>query len=142
MNEVNTAQPASPRANRASSQGSANLRFIPTQPGKTGNSLPLAPQLPQTNAQTNTSVAAAPLVDTPENARQKVEAAIASINEYMQSVQRELRISVDEELNRTIVRVIDSDSGELVRQIPHEVVLDLARKLKVDGEFQLLDALG
>jgi flagellar protein FlaG len=53
-----------------------------------------------------------------------------------------LQFSVDEETERTVIKVIDSESGELIRQIPDEVFLELARKLNDDGGFQLIDALG
>lgn len=71
--------------------------------------------------------------------RQDLETALSSINEFVQSVQRDLRFSVDDELGKTIIKVIDSDSGDVIRQIPEDVVLELARKLKNDGGFQLVN---
>jgi len=76
-----------------------------------------------------------------ENA-EKLESAVASINDYVQSIQRDLQFSVDEDLNETVIKVVDRDSGELIRQIPEEVFLELARKLKEDGELRLMNALG
>ena len=73
---------------------------------------------------------------------QSLEAAVASINEFVQLVQRDLHFSVDEELEKTIIKVVDSHSGELIRQIPEDVFLELARKLKDDGELHLVNALG
>lgn len=74
--------------------------------------------------------------------RQNIEAAVASINDFVQSVQRDLQFSIDDELDRTVIKVIDSDTGNVIRQIPEEVFLDLARKLKDDGQLQLVHALG
>lgn len=71
-----------------------------------------------------------------------VEQAISSINDYVQSVQRNIQFSVDEELDRTVVKVVDRSSGELIRQIPEEAFLELARKLNDGGDLQLIDALG
>lgn len=76
-------------------------------------------------------------VDTVE-----VEQAVASINEYVQSLHRDLHFTVDRELDQTVVKVLDGDTGEVIRQIPDETVLELARKLNDDGEFQLINALG
>lgn len=71
-----------------------------------------------------------------------VEQAVASISDYVQSVQRDLQFSVDEELNQTVVKVVDGRSGDLIRQIPEEAFLELARKLNDGGGLHLLDALG
>lgn len=73
---------------------------------------------------------------------QDVNSAVEFINDYVQSIQRDLHFSVDEDLEKTVVKVMDSDSGEVIRQIPEEVVLELARKLNEGGDFQLIDALG
>ena len=71
-----------------------------------------------------------------------LEIAVASVNSYVQSIQRDLQFTVDEELERTVIKVVDSGSGELIRQIPEDIFLELARNLKQDGEFQLVNALG
>ncbi|MBC6907413.1 methionine synthase [Saccharophagus sp. K07] len=75
-------------------------------------------------------------------ASEKLQEAVVSINEYVQSIDRDLLFTVDEDTNRTVVKVIDSASGDLIRQIPEEVFLHLARKLNDDGEFKLIDAIG
>lgn len=71
-----------------------------------------------------------------------VETAVSKVNDYVQSIQRDLQFSVDEELDQTVVKVVDGSSGELIRQIPEEVFLELARKLNENGELQLMNALG
>ena len=40
-----------------------------------------------------------------------------------------LRFSIHEPTGRTVVRVINKDNGETVREIPNEKILDLAAKL-------------
>jgi len=72
----------------------------------------------------------------------KLQSAVANVNDYVQSIQRDLQFSVDDELAQTVIKVVDSDSGELIRQIPEDIFLELARRLNDDGEFQLLNALG
>lgn len=71
-----------------------------------------------------------------------LEEAIATINDYVQSIQRDLQFSVDEELDKTVVKVVDSHSGEVIRQIPDAVFMELARKLQDEGELQLVNAFG
>ena len=67
----------------------------------------------------------------------RVEQAVARLNDYVQSTQRDLRFSVDKDLGRTVVRVIDSNSQEVIRQIPNETALNLARNLKGQIEADL-----
>ena len=47
---------------------------------------------------------------------------------------RNLELSINEELNRTVIKVVDAESGEMIRQIPSEKVLQLAEKLKESDE--------
>jgi flagellar protein FlaG len=49
---------------------------------------------------------------------------VAKINDYMQNLNRNLQFSVDEGSGDTIVKVIDSETDKVVRQIPSEEVLD------------------
>ncbi len=49
---------------------------------------------------------------------------------YLQGVQRELRFEMDEEAGRTVVRVVDAASGEVIRQIPPEEMLAAAKALE------------
>jgi flagellar protein FlaG len=49
---------------------------------------------------------------------------VAKMNDYMQNFNRSLKFSVDEGSGDTIVKVIDSETEKVVRQIPSEEVLD------------------
>lgn len=59
----------------------------------------------------------------------ELQEVVDSISEFIQSVQRNLEFSVDEESGRVVVKVLARDSGELIRQIPSEEVLKLAQNL-------------
>lgn len=59
-----------------------------------------------------------------------VQDAVTQMNEYIQSTQRDLRFSIDEDLGETIVKVVDRQTDEVIRQIPNEVFLKLARSLQ------------
>ncbi len=61
---------------------------------------------------------------------QRVEQAVAQLNDYVQSLQRDLRFTVDDDLGRAIVHVVDRNTQEVIRQIPNETALRLARNLK------------
>lgn len=57
----------------------------------------------------------------------QLEAAVVTLETYFQSVSRSLRISVDDEAGTTVITVVDQATDEVVRQIPSEEVLALAR---------------
>lgn len=61
---------------------------------------------------------------------QELGQAVDSINAHIQNLQRSLQFSVDEELGRTIVKVLDSETEEVIRQIPTEEVLAIAHTIK------------
>ena len=58
-----------------------------------------------------------------------VRQAVEDINSHFQSVGRDLKFQVDKESGRTIITVLDSETKEVVRQIPPEEVLNLAQRL-------------
>lgn len=60
---------------------------------------------------------------------ERLTKAVADLNEYVQNVRRNLEFNVDEESGRTVIKVIDSESRELVRQIPVEEILEISRRL-------------
>ena len=60
----------------------------------------------------------------------ELEAAVSQVADYVQNVQRNLSFSVDQDSGHTVVKVIDSDSEEVIRQIPSEELLALARRLR------------
>ena len=68
---------------------------------------------------------------TPSNAGiDELRDDIGEVQTYLQRFSRDLEISVDEELGATVVRVIDTATDRLVRQIPAEDVLEIARFLR------------
>ncbi len=61
---------------------------------------------------------------------QEVKKAVAQIEQYVQSAQRDLRFHIDEELGRLIVHVIDRSTQKTIRQIPSEEVVKMARNFR------------
>lgn len=60
---------------------------------------------------------------------EKVEAAVSQISDFVQNFQRDLQFSIDEDSDRLVVKVVDSETQEVIRQIPSEEMLRIARKL-------------
>ncbi|MGB5827175.1 MAG: flagellar protein FlaG [Pseudomonas mandelii] len=61
--------------------------------------------------------------------QEKLKMAVQEIEKFVQSVKRNLEFSIDEPSGKVVVKVIASDSGEVIRQIPNEEVLKLANSL-------------
>ena len=59
--------------------------------------------------------------------REELSGAIDQLNGYLDETQHGLRFSIDENSGRTIVRVIDTETDEVIRQIPSEEMLVLIR---------------
>ena len=55
--------------------------------------------------------------------------AVAQLNDYVQSIQRSLSFSVEESSGQTVIQVYDSETQELIRQIPSEEALELAEAI-------------
>ncbi|WP_409278287.1 flagellar protein FlaG [Pseudomonas defluvii] len=60
---------------------------------------------------------------------EKVKSAVKEIEKFLASNRRNLEFSTDEESGKIVVKVIASETGELVRQIPSEEVLKIANSL-------------
>ena len=59
-----------------------------------------------------------------------LERASAQIESYVRSSGRDLQFRVDDESGRVVVSVRDSETGELIRQIPNEEVLRIAHAIE------------
>jgi len=61
--------------------------------------------------------------------REQIEDAVATIQEFVQSVRRSINFAVDDGSGRVVVKVTDAGSGDVIRQIPSEEALKLAENL-------------
>ena len=59
-----------------------------------------------------------------------LDRAVSRLQEYVQVVRRNLEFSIDETTDRLVVKVVDAETEEVVRQIPSEEALALARRLQ------------
>ncbi len=66
--------------------------------------------------------------------RQNLQEAVSMLNQQMASTKRGLGFQVDEAVGGPVVTVRSAESGEVVRQIPNEVVVRVAHNIeKVKG---------
>lgn len=69
----------------------------------------------------------------PEVTREAVMEAVSDISDYVQNISRELQFQVDDEIGSTIVTVVDRDTGDIIRQIPSEEIVQLAHYIAENG---------
>jgi len=69
----------------------------------------------------------------------KVKGAVSEIEKFLSSTRRNLAFTMDEESGQVVVKVIASDTGELIRQLPSEEALRIAHNLN-DVNSLLFDA--
>ena len=65
-----------------------------------------------------------------ERMKQNLEATIGRLNEQMRDGGRNVTFAMDETLGRPIVVVRKEDTGEVIRQIPNEVVVKVAHNIE------------
>ena len=78
----------------------------------------------------------APTAGEPERA--DLEKAVTDIREFVQAAQRKLDFSIDDSSGRIVVKVIATETGDVIRQIPSETALKLAQSLS-DASSLLFD---
>lgn len=59
----------------------------------------------------------------------ELQEAVSKLNEHAQSLQRSLEFGIDDDSGRSIITVIDSETREVIRQIPSEITLSIAKRL-------------
>ena len=65
-----------------------------------------------------------------EETKDRLENSVQRLNELVSSVQRDLQFSIDQQSGKTVITVLDSSTEEIIRQIPSEEVLTLARNIE------------
>jgi flagellar protein FlaG len=65
-----------------------------------------------------------------EQARTELAQLLDELNEQSRKEGRNLNFSMDDEVNRLVITVRQTETGEVIRQIPSEAVLRLAHNLK------------
>jgi flagellar protein FlaG len=86
-----------------------------------------AEQNGRNNAQASNSIA---------TDQQQVVDAVEKLSKFVSSIRPEISFSVDEDSGTRVVKIIDRQSKEVVRQIPSEEAIQLAQALdKLQGLF-------
>lgn len=70
-----------------------------------------------------------PVEERPEIELPDVSRVVQNLNQFMESSRRSLNFRIDEITGRTIITVLNPETQEIVRQIPPEEFLTIARTL-------------
>lgn len=66
---------------------------------------------------------------TQDLTEEELDDTISQLNDSLQNVQRNLEFSIDKDAGRIVINVKDKETDEVLRQIPSEEILELARNL-------------
>ncbi|MNC17044.1 flagellar protein FlaG [compost metagenome] len=100
----------------------------------------VAPQgvTPNVTGEADQPKAEAEKASNSEPKRDELEKAVTDIQEFVQAAQRNLDFSIDDSTGRVVVKVIATETGLVIRQIPSEAALKLAQSLS-DASSLLFD---
>jgi flagellar protein FlaG len=59
-----------------------------------------------------------------------IREAVDEMQSRVQMVRRDLQFTIDEDTQEVVVKVLDRESGEVVRQIPSEEVLAMLKRMR------------
>jgi len=66
---------------------------------------------------------------SPAEQEERAKAAADKINEFIESFTRDLQFTIDKDTDRVVVKVVNRKSGDVIRQIPSEEALKIAKAL-------------
>jgi flagellar protein FlaG len=71
-----------------------------------------------------------------EAGREDIEESVEKLNEFIRPYVTSLQFSVDEDVGQVVVKIMDNETREVVKQIPSEEALELAKALdRIKGLF-------
>lgn len=65
----------------------------------------------------------------PPPTREQVEQAAARVADVLRGTTSRLQIEIDPDLHKAVIKILNGESGEIIRQIPAQELLDLAKHL-------------
>jgi len=66
--------------------------------------------------------------------RRQVEEAVKAVNEFIRPLNNSLQFNIDDDTGKTVVKVVDMATKEVIRQFPSEEMLSIAKAIdKMQG---------
>ena len=89
----------------------------------------------QSTAEKRQEIASAqPAAVKQKNSSKQLDDSISQLNNALQNIQRNLEFSIDKDVGMIIISVKDKKTDEVIRQIPSEEFLELAKNLQAANE--------
>ena len=76
-----------------------------------------------------------PSSPAPTPTREQVEQAAARITDVLRGTTSRLEIDIDPDLHKAVIKIRNGESGEIIRQIPTQELLDLAKSINEPKGF-------
>ena len=122
MSELQLSGAASELTRRPAVQESPRKEFT----GVTQDNKIATPSADQAKGEDENSVKSA---QKAEDERKRLSEASSNLNEFMQTMQRNLKFTVDEVSGESVIAVHDAKTDELIRQIPSKEALELIHNM-------------
>lgn len=105
------------------------LKAISTHYSQGYGSVQAPPKKDEQSGTVATSTTAIPVEQKDQEHKQQITNAVKDINNFFQIAQRSLGFSIDEASGHMVMQIKDTETNEIIRQIPGEDVLKLAKRL-------------
>jgi flagellar protein FlaG len=88
---------------------------------------PAIPQAPPAVAVVLPQAAVSPVAETPQPAQLQV--AVDNLNQALKQSNKNLEFTVDSETKDPIVKLVDTETGDVIRQYPSEEAISIAKAI-------------
>lgn len=61
--------------------------------------------------------------------REELENAVKQVNDFLKPINNSIQFNLDDDTGKTIVKVVDVATKDIIRQFPSEEMLDIARAI-------------
>jgi flagellar protein FlaG len=68
-------------------------------------------------------------IPAPTPTKEQLEQAATRIKDLLRGTTSHLEIEIDPDLHKVVIKILNGESGEIIRQIPSQELLDLAKHL-------------
>jgi flagellar protein FlaG len=83
-----------------------------------------------TKEQVKQADAQAPPQDAPHEDEDRLAEMVSDLGNLVRSLHRELQFTVDKESGETVIKVVDKETDEVIRQIPSQEFMELRKRLE------------
>lgn len=120
MQPIPSYAPALPANSTASSKAAERSESVKTQSKTDDTSVVANPSTQMPSSATQASS---------QPSREQVDQAMKDVKQALPLQARNLQFSIDEDTGKTVVKVVDPTTKEVIRQIPSEEILAIAKAL-------------